>query len=85
MAVDYDVKDAAPTSFAAMVANWGSVFGPPWKPTSLQVATQKTELFTRSGAVTNTDLKTYDHFYLYVGTEGGDSLNSVEQIGRAHV
>lgn len=71
ISVDYDCKDALPTTMAAMINQATGIHGPPYKEMRLNLIPQKEFLYTRSGAVTSTDLKTYDYGYVSVNTEGG--------------
>lgn len=79
MCIDYDVRDAAPASMAAVFNNASSVYGPPWSRLVLPINPQKIPLFTRAAALSGTyDAKTYDYGLLYVATEGcpTDSANA---------
>jgi len=81
MMVDYDAKDATPTSMEAIMATYGAVYGPPWKGFTMDVKPQQLPLFTRSAAVGSTDIKTYDYGYWYLATEG----SGTNPIGRVFV
>jgi hypothetical protein len=74
LAVDYDALDAAPSSKTAMMANFRAVRSSAWAeceyysvPSELSKFGGRS-LYIRSGAVANTDLKTYDLGNVLVAT-----------------
>lgn len=70
MSFDYDTLDAAPSSAVAMTQSTAWIDGSPWRIFELHVATDGRKLFTRSGAVSSSDLKTYDMGRLFLAAEG---------------
>lgn len=70
MSFDYDTLDNPPATAVEMTQSTVYVDGAPWRIFELDVPSDKRDLFTRSGAVANSDLKTYDMGKLHVAAEG---------------
>lgn len=70
LSFDYDTLDAAPSSAVAATQSTHYIDGAPWRIFQLQVPTNNRILFTRVGAITGADLKTYDMGALHISTEG---------------
>jgi len=83
LAVDYDVKDSAPTSKLELMSNAHAVRSPPYACSSYQLdqkdaSTLGLRRFVRAGAVpSGTDPKTYDVGNLLVATSGFTAANTV--------
>jgi len=88
MAVDYDAKDAAPSSKTSLMSYHGAVASSPWQSCSLicdrrDLHKMGRQLYTRLSSTTaNTDTKTYDvgNLWLAVGGQG-----SAAQVGEVYV
>lgn len=70
MSFDFDTLDSAPATAIEMTQSTVYVDGAPWRIFELDVPVDKRDLFTRSGAVANSDLKTYDMGKLHIAAEG---------------
>lgn len=87
MAVDYDAKDAAPSSKTSLMSYHGAVASSPWQACSLicdrrDLHKMGRQLYTRLSSITSTDSKTYDvgNLWLAVGGQG-----SAAQVGEVYV
>lgn len=76
MAFAIDPLDETPMSKQEIFQYSTSVEGSPWSPLELvvNVSTRPGQLFTRSGNVANTDLKTYDLGKLFVSTSDSSAV-----------
>lgn len=70
MSFDYDTLDNPPATAVEMTQSTVYVDGAPWRIFELDVPSDRRDLFTRSGAVANSDLKTYDMGKLHIAAEG---------------
>jgi len=70
LSYDYDTLDSAPGSAIAATQSTHYIDGAPWRIFELRVPTDGRILFTRSGIVIGTDLKTYDMGQIHISTEG---------------
>lgn len=70
LSYDYDTLDSAPGSAIAATQSTHYIDGAPWRIFELRVPTDGRILFTRSGIVLGTDLKTYDMGQIHISTEG---------------
>lgn len=70
MSFDYDTLDAAPSSAVQMTQSTAWIDGSPWRIFELHVKPDGRKLFTRAGAVSSSDLKTYDMGRLFLAAEG---------------
>ncbi len=86
LSFDYDASDAAPVDKVSALETKDSVRSAPWTPSRLVLASADLRhrcaeaLFTRSGAVPSTDIKTYDLGVLYVSTVGQASTATVGEL-----
>jgi len=85
LAVDYDVKDAAPTSRQQMSQYSGAVSTNVWNRVDMNCLAsdlqnrQKANLFTRVGSYDDTDARVYDMGTAYVATEGSPA----DEVGQS--
>lgn len=70
MSFDYDTLDSAPATAIEMTQSTVYADGAPWRIFELVVPSDKRDLFTRSGDVAGSDLKTYDMGKLHIAAEG---------------
>jgi len=84
IAIDYDANDAAPTTKTIMMSYHNAVRCPVWSETKyvadrpdLQKLPQR---YIRAGAVTGTDLKTYDVGNLFVSTAGCADTSALGEL-----
>ncbi len=71
LSFDYDTLDSAPTSAIEMTQSTIYVDGAPWRVFELEIPVGDLPyLYTRSGNVASSDLKTYDIGRLHIGAEG---------------
>jgi len=74
IAVDYDANDAAPATKTVMMAYHNAVRCPVWSETKYvsdkQDLMKLPQRYIRAGAVSGTDLKTYDVGNLFIATAG---------------
>jgi hypothetical protein len=70
MSFDYDTLDAAPSTAVQMTQSTAWIDGSPWRIFELHVKPDGRKLFTRAGAVSSSDLKTYDMGRLFIAAEG---------------
>jgi len=82
MAIDYDALDAVPTTFQELSQMQGCKDGAVWKELTIDARAGMLDKFlkqwyTRSGAVSGSDQKTYDIGRLHVATGGGANDTAV--------
>jgi len=81
---DYDAADPTPTDKATALTYSDNVRSAPWVPCTLVLKVsdlrKRGRLFTRTGAVANTDIKTYDLGNVYVCTQGQANSNTVGEF-----
>jgi hypothetical protein len=70
LSYDYDTLDPPPVSAIAATQSTHYCDGAPWRIFSISVPTDGRKLFTRSGVLAGSDLKTYDMGQLHVSVEG---------------
>lgn len=86
LSFDYDSTDPAPVDKVSALETKDSVRSAPWVPSRLILKTADLKkrcseaLFTRNGAVSNTDVKTYDLGNLNVSTAGQASTATVGEL-----
>lgn len=84
MSVDYDSTDPSPGSKAVQMTMADAVSSTAWNGTSLPVQprrlSQRGNLFTRSGVVPGTDIKTYDIGIFYISTQGQAGTSIVGDV-----
>lgn len=86
LAVDYDAADAVPVTKQEMMVHRGAVDGPVWDPDLKHVSDiQDLEKFgkqryIRNGAISSTDIKTYDVGNCLVGTQGCADTTAVGEL-----
>jgi hypothetical protein len=84
LAFDYDAADATPTSKQTCLEYADNVRVAPWVPCTLVLKTvdlrKRGALFTRTGTVANTDIKTYDLGNVYVATQGQANSNAIGEF-----
>jgi hypothetical protein len=84
IAFDYDAADTAPTSKQTCLEYADNVRVAPWVPCTLALKTvdlrKRGALFTRTGTVANTDIKTYDLGNVYVATQGQANSNAIGEF-----
>jgi len=80
LAFDRDPLDADPVTKVDLFSYSGAVEGSVWSPLSLNIPVGSTSLFTRSGTVTGTDLKTYDLGKLVVGVSNTADTATIGEL-----
>lgn len=82
MAFTIDPTEAAPDSMSQITQYPNYTANSVWTPTTLTVdlSDRREELYTRSGFVDNTDIKTYDLGKLFVGISDTDNTDSIGQL-----
>jgi hypothetical protein len=80
LAYDKDPLDEDPVGKVDLFAYEGAEEGSVWSPLSLTIPCKNEELFTRSGTVTGTDLKTYDFGRLVVGASNTSDTQTVGEL-----
>jgi len=82
---EYDALDAAPSSEIVQAMMMGSVEDVPWRDQLISFSVPDMfpfgpRKFIRTGAVVNSDLKTYDVGQLFVGRAGCSDANSIGKL-----
>jgi len=84
IAFDYDASDATPTTKQQMLTFSDNVRAAPWVPITLVLKVsdlrKRGRLYTRTGTVANTDIKTYDLGNVFVGVSGNVSSATIGEF-----
>lgn len=82
MAFSIDPTEAAPSSMSQITQYPNYVANSVWTPNTLTVdlSDRRDELYTRSGFVADTDIKTYDLGKLFVGISDTENTESIGQL-----
>lgn len=70
LSFDYDTLDAAPSTAVIATQSTHYADGAPWRIFALTVPTDGRKLFTRTTALADVDLKTYDMGQVHISAEG---------------
>jgi len=82
LAFSIDPTEASPTTMSQITQYPNYEANSVWTPMTLvaNLSDRRDELYTRAGAVTNTDIKTYDLGKLFVGISDTTDTNTIGQL-----